>query len=111
MIDPLDALISSADVVRDPERFNRLNRIRLFREEVARHPGASPWGAGRTGLQSSDAIGYSQLLNRQKQFLDDIGAERGEGPLAVVPGYGAGATAALEGLRQASGIASARRRR
>lgn len=65
------------------DRTNRFNRMRSFENLVRQHPGAAPGGTGTTGLMSGDARGYSDLLNRQTQYLNDQRAEDGKGPMAV----------------------------
>jgi hypothetical protein len=64
----------------------RLDRIREFETYMERYPGAAPNGTGSTGLMSGDARGYSELLNRQKRYLDDKNAVAGRGPMAVRDG-------------------------
>jgi hypothetical protein len=68
------------------EAFNRSARIEQFEKLMRKHPGAAPNGTGTTGLMSGDSKGYSELLNRQKQYIDDTNAENGRGPAGVRDG-------------------------
>lgn len=66
------------------QRNNRGLRMRAFENEMRLNPGAAPNGTGRTGLMSGDARGWSDLLNRQAQYLNDTRADEGDEPYNVV---------------------------
>lgn len=69
----------------------RQGRLKAFSDYINVHPGAAPNGSGETGLQSTDAAGWSHLLERQQQFLKDDAAERGAaGPSVRFGGYSGG---------------------
>lgn len=70
----------------------REKRIRDFELYMHRNPGARPNGTGSTGLMSGDARGYSDLLNRQTQYLNDKSAAAGRGPMNIREGVSMGSS-------------------
>ena len=71
----------------------RLARLRYIRAQQAQYPGRRPGGTGLTGLASTDAQGWSDMLNQQTE-AENIGREFDEkGPLQVRSGYQLGGMA------------------
>ena len=54
--------------------YDPIERLKQLQQEFSQYPGAAPGGSGPTGLMSGDARGYSDMLNRQREFmhLDDF---------------------------------------
>jgi len=60
---------SRDEIVSQDRRRTALGRLNMLGNEFTQNPGAAPGGTGRTGLLPGDATGYSQLLERQQEFL------------------------------------------
>jgi len=53
-----------ATFIEDPMR-----EMENFESLYEQHPGRAPGGSGTTGLQSSDARGYSDMLNERLRYM------------------------------------------
>lgn len=71
----------------------RAGRIKAIEDYWQQYPGAAPNGSGPTGLASSDAKGWSDLLNQQTEYFDLIGQ-----PKEVRLGHDLGSTEHYAGL-------------
>lgn len=80
----------------------RKRRIAEFEDRMDQYPGAAPGGTGETGITKSQGVAgglvtsqhrdWSDLLNQQTQYANDVNAEQGKGPVDVnFGGYGQGA--------------------
>lgn len=70
----------------DPEYEQRLARLQAIRAKQAQYPGRRPGGTGLTGLMSSDAQGWSDMLNEQIEAQNIENEFRGRPPMNVKPG-------------------------
>ena len=64
----------------------KLARLRYIRAQQMQYPGRRPGGTGLTGLASTDAQGWSDMLNQQTEAANIERESRGRGPLTVEPG-------------------------
>lgn len=63
--------LSGADKFSADPDTQRYLRMQDFEHYMAQHPGAAPGGTGDTGLLPNDAAGWSKLMERQQQYLQD----------------------------------------
>lgn len=67
---------------------SRRMRMAEFESYMRQNPGAAPGGTGSTGLAATDHSGWSWILDKQKQYLDDQAALAGKaGPSVKFAGY------------------------
>lgn len=67
----------------DPELDQRLARLKEIRAKQAQYPGRRPGGSGLTGLLSTDAQGWSDMLNEQIEGKNIENELRGRPPMTV----------------------------
>lgn len=99
---------NSFSPARSMDGLARQRRIAEFEDYMHQYPGAAPGGSGETGISKSSGVtgglvtsqhrDWSDLLNRQTQYLNDTNAERGRGPVQVnFGGYAPGAATGAGG--------------
>ena len=69
------------------QKATKVSRLRYLREQQQRFPGRRPGGSGSTGLLSSDAQGWSNMLNQQTEAANLERELAGQGPLNVQSGH------------------------
>ena len=71
----------------DDPASQRRSRMEEFERRMKMYPGAAPNGTGATGiagnLGKTGLSDWDALQTQQKQYLDDLAAEKGQGPLPV----------------------------
>ena len=68
---------------KDPEYLNKVARLKQIRDLQAQYPGRAPGGTGLTGLMSTDARGWSAMLNEQTEAENIENELEGKAPLRV----------------------------
>ena len=84
--------VPQADPAYD-ERQRKLARLRQISGLQEQYPGRRPGGTGKTGLASTDARGWSDMLNQQTEAANIERELSGKGPLQVRSGYQLGGMA------------------
>ena len=69
------------------QKATNVSRLRHLRDMQQRFPGRRPGGSGSTGLTSSDAQGWSDMLNQQTEAANLERELAGQGPLNVQSGF------------------------
>ena len=94
MFDPNDDPLGNSLQARAKDA--RWKRLREITSGWSQFPGSAPGGSGLTGLASSDAQGYSDMLARQREGLDIKNELAGKEPLDYRQGGPVGTIAPRE---------------